>query len=61
MGVRYESALLSGQVYAEFVAEAHAHHVVAPRVHGVLHGLVFLSVAQHVVQSPAEVAVARRA
>ena len=55
------SALLSGQVNTELVAEAHAHHVVAPCVESLSLALVLAAVAYHVVQSPAEIRVARRA
>ena len=58
-GVGNHAALLAWQVDAELVAEAHAHHVVLPSRHGLLHRLVLLSVAEHVVEPPAEVAVAR--
>ena len=59
--VRYQSSFLSGEVDAKLVAESHAHHIVAPCVHCLLNILVFLAVAEHVVESPAEVAVARGA
>ena len=61
MGVRDESPLLAWEVDAQLISEAHAHHVVAPRVHSLLHSLVLAAVANHVIESPAEETVARRA
>lgn len=61
VGVRNHAALLARKVDAQFVAEAHRHHIVAPYIHGVVWILVFGAVAYHVVESPAEVGVARSA
>ena len=58
--IGYQSAFFTWQIDAKFIAKAHAHHVVAPSVHGGLHVLVFASVAYHIVQSPTEISVARR-
>ena len=58
-GVGYQAAFLAGQVDAEAIAKAHGHHIVAPCVHGIFHGLVFRAVAHHVEQAPAEEGVAR--
>ena len=60
LSIRNQTAVLARQVDAELIAEAHGDHVVAPRVHGHLHGGIFLAVAHHVVEPPAEEAVARR-
>ena len=55
-----QAPLLAGQVDAELIAEAHRDHVVAPGVHGVLHGAVLRHAGvDHVVEPPAEEAVAR--
>ena len=59
LGIGNQSALLARQVDAQFVAESHRSHIVAPCVHGILHVRILLAVAHHVVESPAEVAVAR--
>mgnify|MGYP007060498413 CR=1 FL=1 len=59
--VGYESAFLTRKVDAQAVAKAHAHHVVAPGVHGVLHRAVLTTIGHHVIQSPTEEGVARRA
>ena len=58
-GIRNHTTFLTGQVDAEGIAEAHALHIVAPGIHRLLHILVLLSVTQHVVETPAEIAVAR--
>ena len=58
-GVGYQSALFAGQIHAKLIAKAHAHHVIAPCVHGLLHVVVASSVANHVEQSPTKIAVAR--
>ncbi len=54
-----EASLLAWQVDAGLVAEAHGDHVVTPAVHGIDGLAVFLAVAYHIVEAPAEVAVAR--
>lgn len=61
VGVRNHAALLARKVDAQFVAEAHRHHIVAPYIHSVVRILVFGAVAYHVVESPTEVGVARSA
>ena len=50
---------LTRQVDTQLIAKAHAHHIVAPSVHGVLHTAIFLPVAYHVVESPTEEGIAR--
>ena len=61
-GIWNQTALLAGEVDAEPVAESHADHIVAPGVHRFLHGAVFRNVRiDHVIEPPAEEAVARRA
>ena len=57
--IGYQPALFAGQIRAELVAESLRHHVVFPHRDGVLGRIVFLTVAEHVVQPPAEVGVAR--
>ena len=51
--------MLAGQVGAQAVAEALCHHVVLPDGDSVLRRAILL-VAKHIVESPAEVGVARR-
>ena len=58
LGIGYHASLLSWQVNAQLVTESHGDHIVLPSGHGFLDALVFLSVAEHVIQSPAEVSVA---
>ena len=60
-GIGNHSPLLARQVDAELVSESHTHHIVAPFVHGILQRAVFLLVGKHIVESPAEESVARRA
>ena len=60
-GIGDETALLSRQVDAQFVAKSHADHVVAPTIHRCIYVRIFAPVAHHVVESPAEIGVTRRA
>ncbi len=60
-GIWYQPTLLARQVYAETIAKAHGHHIVAPSVHGILDGLILGAVAHHVEQSPTKESVARGA
>ena len=59
LGVRNQTSFLARKVDAQLIAEAHAHHVVLPGGHRLLHVLVLLAVAHHIVESPTEVTVTR--
>ena len=61
LGIGNQAAFFAWKVDAEFVAEAHRHHIVAPCVHRLLWRFVLLPIANHVVESPTEIAVARGA
>ena len=58
-GIGYHASFLSGQVDAQRIAESHADHIVSPCVHGSLYIGIFLAVAEHVVESPTEITIAR--
>ena len=59
--IRYQATLLTRQINTQFIAKSHAHHIVTPTIHGFLYVAIFASIAQHIIESPAEITVARRA
>ena len=59
IGIGNQSSFLAGQVYTQAITKAHAYHIVAPGIHGILYAAIFLLVAYHVIQSPTEEGIAR--
>ena len=57
-GIGNHAAFLIGKVHAKFVAEPHTLHIVSPGIHGNLQCGIFVTVVEHVVESPAKEAIA---
>ena len=57
--IRNQSSFLARQVDAQLVAESHAHHIVFPNGHRILHRTILALVSKHIVESPTEITVAR--
>ena len=59
VGIRNQTTFLPRQVNAKLITKAHAHHVIAPHIHGILNTMILSAITNHVIQSPAEITVAR--
>ena len=57
--VRDHTTLFTRQVNTQLITESHRYHIIAPCIHGFLHGTIFLTGSNHMKQSPAEISVTR--